>query len=264
LRPLPSSLVATGVGRGACHALPLESTLGALQGEQLGKNLKILVVEDDAPLREGLCDLLTGAGHEVEAVGDGQSAVDRGTLVHFDVILLDLMLPRLEGVEACRRLRTARPDVGILMLTARGAQRDRVSGLRAGADDYVTKPFAPDELLARLDALGRRMKMEAAPAERFEVDGCLLDLGRLSCERDGKRTNLTPREAGILRWLHLHRDRAVDRAELLERVWGVRGDLETRTVDASIVKLRRKIERDPASPTIVVSVQGVGYAWGIE
>jgi len=224
--------------------------------------MKILVVEDDASLREGLVDLLEGAGHEVEAVADGQSAVERGSAGSFDVVLLDLMLPRLEGVEACKLLRGTRPHLGILMLTARGAHRDRVRGLRAGADDYLPKPFAPDELLARLDAIGRRLCAATAEAERLEADGCLLDLGRLSCERDGLRSSLTPREAGILRWLHRHRDRAVSRSELLERVWGVRGDLETRTVDASIVKLRKRVERDPRRPCIVVSIQGVGYAWG--
>ena len=224
--------------------------------------MRILVVEDDASLREGLVDLLEGAGHAVDAVADGRAAVDRGSREPVDVVLLDLMLPRLEGVEACRLLRAARPHVGILMLTARGAHRDRVRGLRAGADDYLPKPFSPDELLARIEALGRRLCAATTEAERLEADGCLLDLGRLCCERDGRRSNLTPREAGILRWLYRHRERAVSRSELLERVWGVRGDLETRTVDASIVKLRKKVERDPRKPCIVVSVQGVGYAWG--
>ena len=137
-----------------------------------------------------------------------------------DLVLLDLALPRLDGVEVCRRLRMARPALPILILTARGSEEERVKGLSAGADDYLTKPFGTNELLARIDALRRRASIAPADAERVEIDGCLLDLGRCEAHRNGAAIALTPREVGILRWLHRHRTRAVSRAELLQTVWG--------------------------------------------
>jgi DNA-binding response OmpR family regulator len=225
-------------------------------------SLKILVVEDEPALREGLSDLLRGAGHAVEAVEDGLAAARRGVEGAHDLVLLDLMLPRLDGLEVCRQLRSARPELPILILTARGAEDETVRGLEAGADDYVVKPFGAKALLARIDALARRRTLASPAPETIEADGCRLDLGRCLARRDGQNLELTPREAGILRVLWLHRTRAVTRAELLERVWGSPGDLETRTVDMAIVKLRQKIERNPGSPAIVVTVKGVGYAWG--
>lgn len=223
--------------------------------------MKILVVEDEPMLREGLSDLLSGAGHEVTAVADGMIAVEKGRSEPFDLVLLDLMLPRLNGIEVCERLRVARPGLPILMLTARGAEDDKVAGLRAGADDYVTKPFGVKELLARIDALSRRVAGLPKEPELLEVDGCSFDLGRAEAARDGATIHLTAREVGVLRWLHRHRNRAVPRAELLEQVWGTIGTLQTRTVDMTIAKLRQKIERDPAQPRIIATVTGVGYAW---
>ena len=222
--------------------------------------MRILVVEDEASLRDGLVDLLTGDGHEVTAVGDGAAAVAAGIAERFDLVVLDVMLPRLDGIEVCRRLRAARPGAPILMLTALGSQSDKVRGLDEGADDYVTKPFSARELLARVRALGRRAPAEVA--DRLEVDGATIDLARLTVARGEARATLTPREAGMLRWLHRHRGRVVARAELLEQVFGMRGDLETRAVDMAIAVLRKKIERDPARPAIIVSVKGAGYAWG--
>jgi DNA-binding response OmpR family regulator len=222
--------------------------------------MRILVVEDEAALRDGLVDLFGGDGHDVVAVADGVAAVAVGVAEAFDVIVLDLMLPRLDGLEVCRRLRAARPGAPILLLTARGSEDDKVRGLGDGADDYVTKPFSARELLARVRALGRRAP--AAIDERIDVDGAVLDLARLRVVRDGALAALTPREVGMLRWLHRHRGRVVTRAELLERVWGMRGDLETRAVDMAVAVLRKKVERDPARPAIIVSVKGAGYAWG--
>src|SRR5262245_37986935 len=140
--------------------------------------MRILVVEDELLLRAGLVDLLEGAGHEVVAEADGAAGAERGVAEAFDMVLLDWMLPRLEGPEVCRRLRLARPALPVLMLTAKGDEVDKVVGLRAGADDYVTKPFSPRELLARLEAFERRIKASPAPAEVFEKDGCRFDLGR--------------------------------------------------------------------------------------
>lgn len=225
-------------------------------------DVKILVVEDEPVLREGLVDLLTTAGHRVEAVEDGQSALDRGSDPAFDLVLLDLMLPKLSGIEVCRRLRELRRSLPILILTARGSEDDKVEGLRAGADDYVTKPFGTRELLARVEAMGRRTSVGTEEPLLIEADGCRIDLGRCEAQRDGESVSLTAREAGILRWLFQHRTRAVQRAELLEHVWGYAGGLQTRTVDMTMANLRQKIERDPSQPKIVVTVKGVGYAWG--
>jgi DNA-binding response OmpR family regulator len=173
------------------------------------------------------------------------------------------MLPRLDGLEVCRRLRDLRPEVPILMLTARGSEDDKVGGLEAGADDYVTKPFSTRELVARIKALARRRRARDKPAQTIEADGCRIDLGLCKALRDGSDpASLTARETSILRRLYQHRGRAVSRAELLEVVWGARADLRTRTVDMTIANLRQKIERDPSAPRIVVTVTGVGYTWG--
>jgi DNA-binding response OmpR family regulator len=224
--------------------------------------MRLLVVEDDPVLRAGMVDLLRNAGHAVEVAADGIAAVKCGVDQSFDLVVLDLMLPRLDGIEVCRRLRRARPSLPIVMLTARGAEDDKVRGLKVGADDYVTKPFGPRELLARIDALARRLQTSPAEPEVLEVDGCRLDLGHCIAERGSRALPLTPREVGILRWLHRHRARAVSRAELLEHVWGVKAELETRTVDMAIANLRQKIERKAARPRIVRSVKGLGYVWG--
>lgn len=224
--------------------------------------MRILIVEDEPLLRDGLVDLLQGAGHQVEAAADGARGLDRGLNDAFDLVVLDLMLPQLDGMTVCKRLRQAKPQLPILMLTARCSEDDKVDGLAVGADDYVTKPFGTRELLARVDALGRRLAAQPTAPDLLEVDGCRFDLGRFSATRDGQTVSLTPREVGIVRYLRAHRARAVTRAELLESVWGMRGDLQTRTVDMAIVKLRQKVERDPAQPRIIVTVIGAGYGWG--
>jgi DNA-binding response OmpR family regulator len=225
--------------------------------------VRILIVEDEPALRQGLADLLAGEGHRVEAVADGEAALASGADPAVDLLILDLMLPGVDGFEVCRRLRELRPALPILMLTARGSEDDKVRGFAAGADDYVTKPFSIRELVARVKALQRRLRPAEEPELTFETDGCTFDLGRFEASRPAEASiPLTARESRILGWLYQHRTRAVSRAELLEMVWGTRGDLRTRTVDMTIANLRRKIERDPTDPRIVVTVAGVGYAWG--
>jgi two-component system response regulator RegX3 len=223
--------------------------------------VRILVVEDEPSLREGISDLLRGDGHTITAVGDGVAGVETGLADVFDLVVLDLMLPRLDGIGVCRKLRAARPGLTILMLTARGSEDDKVRGLGEGADDYVTKPFSARELLARVRALGRRAPV-AESLDALAVEGAVIDLARMVVTRDAQQTSLTPREVGIVRWLHRHKDRVVTRAELLEQVFGQRGDLQTRAVDMAIAVLRKKLERDPAKPELIVSVKGAGYAWG--
>ncbi|NVB84512.1 MAG: response regulator transcription factor [Kofleriaceae bacterium] len=222
--------------------------------------MRILVVEDEPALRDGIVDLLEGDGHDVTAVGDGMAGVEMGLRDPFELVVLDLMLPRLDGMEVCRRLRAARPGMPILMLTARGSEDDKVRGLVEGADDYVTKPFSARELLARVRVLGRRAPVSES-LDEVQVDGAVIDLARMTVVRGERRTALTPREVGIVRWLYRHQERVVSRAELLEQVFGQRGDLQTRSVDMAIAVLRKKVEADPANPTLIVSVKGAGYAW---
>jgi DNA-binding response OmpR family regulator len=223
--------------------------------------VRILLVEDEANLREGIVDLLEGDGHAVTAAGDGVTGVETGLREPFDLVVLDLMLPRLDGMEVCRRLRAARPGMPILMLTARGSEDDKVRGLVEGADDYVTKPFSARELLARVRVLGRRAP-SGESLDQVQVDGVVIDLSRMVVVRGNERITLTPREIGIVRWLYRHKHRVVSRTELLEQVFGRRGDLQTRAVDMAIAVLRKKLEADPAHPTLIVSVKGAGYAWG--
>ena len=223
-------------------------------------DVRVLVVEDEPSLRDGIVDLLAGDNHEVVAVGDGVAGVEAGLRDPFDLVVLDLMLPRLDGMEVCRRLRAARPGMPILMLTARGSEDDKVRGLMEGADDYVTKPFSARELLARVRALGRRAP-GGESLDEVQVEGVVIDLARMVVRRGDAHVALTPREVGIVRWLYRHQDRVVSRAELLEQVFGQRGDLQTRAVDMAIAVLRKKLEDDPAKPRLIVSVKGAGYAW---
>jgi DNA-binding response OmpR family regulator len=222
--------------------------------------VRILIVEDEPSLREGIVDLLAGDGHSIVAAGDGVEGLEAGLRELFDVVVLDLMLPRLDGMEVCRRLRAARPGMPILMLTARGSEDDKVRGLTEGADDYVTKPFSARELLARVRVLGRR-NAGTDSLDEVQLDGVVIDLARMTVTRGEQRVTLTPREVGIVRWLYQHKDRVVTRAELLEQVFGQRGDLQTRAVDMAIAVLRKKLEADPAKPTLIVSIKGAGYGW---
>jgi len=224
--------------------------------------MNILIVEDEPGLRTALTDLLTQAGHQVTAVGDGDSALVEGRNPNVALVLLDLMIPKRGGLTVCEILRRARPELFIVILTAKGAEDQKVEGLGRGADDYVTKPFGARELLARVAAFERRIADKPAESEELFADGCTFNLGRLTASRDGDEKILTAREAAILRFLFKQRARAVTRAELLENVWQTSGDLATRTVDMTIANLRQKIERDPAQPKIVVTVKGLGYAWG--
>ena len=224
--------------------------------------IRVLIVEDEPGLRRALVDLLTGAGHEAVGAADGAAAVERALASHFDLVLLDRMLPRLDGIEVARRLKARRPGLAIIMLTARGSEDDKVEGLQGGADDYMTKPFGARELLARVEAAERRIRATRPAVDRLVADGCDLDLGRHEARRAGESITLTAREVAILRLLHQHKLRAVSRGEFLEQIWDSPPDLDTRTVDMTIANLRQKIERNPAEPRIILTVKGVGYAWG--
>ncbi len=227
---------------------------------------RILVVEDEAHLAEGLVFNLEAEGHEVEAVGDGAAAAERlaGPESGFDLVVLDVMLPGLSGFEIARRTRASGNYVPILMLTAKDDAADVVRGIEEGADDYLTKPFKLDELLARSRALLRRRRWDGSgeddgvPSE-VRFGQVVVRFDRFEIETPEATHTLTPREAGLLRALVEREGEAVPRGELLESVWGLRPDTQTRVVDSFVVRLRRYVEEDPAKPKHIVSVRGHGY-----
>jgi DNA-binding response OmpR family regulator len=220
---------------------------------------RILVVDDDPTVAEVVVRYLEREGYTVESVGDGRAALDRAGTDVPDLVVLDLMLPGLDGLEVYRRLRRLAP-VPVIMLTARGDEDDRVVGLELGADDYVSKPFSPRELTARVKSVLRRAGgVTTAPGPgTVEADGLLIDLGAREVHVDGTLVTLTAREFDLLAFLARHPRRAFRREELLEVVWGYTyGD--TATVTVHIRRLREKIEGDPSSPVHLSTVWGVGY-----
>jgi two-component system response regulator RegX3 len=224
---------------------------------------RVLIVEDEPALAAGLSEALAFQGYACDVASDGPTGLSRALRGAYDVLLLDVMLPGMSGLEVLSRLRAQNCKVPTIVLTARGAEDDRVRGLEAGADDYVSKPFALAELIARVGAQVRRARMDRGDGETFECDGVAFDLGRLVADRDGEEIPLTPREADILRHLRAHAGNVVTRDEFLLEVWKYPTTrVETRTVDNTLAALRRKIERDAADPRIILTVRGKGYRWG--
>jgi DNA-binding response OmpR family regulator len=221
---------------------------------------RVLVVDDDLTVREVVVSYLRAAGHAVHEAGDGVEALRAMRSEPADLVVLDLMMPGMDGLEVCRRLRAA-GDVPIIMLTALGAEVDRVVGLESGADDYVTKPFSPRELVLRVEALLRRVGEQAKPQSGNVTDGDLVvDSGRHEASLDGVPLALTSREFDLLRFLVSNPGTAYSRDELLQHVWGWSfGDQSTVTVH--VRRLREKVERDPKRPSRLVTVWGVGYRW---
>jgi DNA-binding response OmpR family regulator len=225
---------------------------------------RILVVDDDPNVADVVSRYLRRDGFEVETVADGRVAVERALADPPDLVVLDLMLPGLSGLEVCRRLRALAP-VPVIMLTARGDESDRVIGLELGADDYVAKPFSPKELVARVRAVLRRATGPLAPpppgASRVFVDGDLhVDVAARQARLRGEVVMLTARELELLVFLMRNPHRAFRREDLLQHVWGSRhGD--TSTITVHVRRLREKIEPDPSNPTRITTAWGVGYRW---
>jgi DNA-binding response OmpR family regulator len=226
---------------------------------------KILVVEDDAPIREALTYNLGREGYEVHAVGDGVAALKAARSAPPDLVVLDLMLPELDGFDVTRTLRKE-SNVPILMLTARDDEIDRVLGLELGADDYLTKPFSMRELLARVKAMLRRAKIGETEAAAPKAENKLLasgnleiDLTRHEAHLDGKVLELKPKEFDLLLFLMQNRGQAFSRDQLLERVWGWEFSGGSRTVDVHVRWLRSKVEKDPEQPVRIITVRGLGY-----
>ncbi len=222
---------------------------------------KILVVEDERPIRDGLTDLLVFHGYQVNAVGDGPSGLKAALSGQYCLVLLDVMLPGLDGFSVCEKIRRALPDQPVIMLTARSQDDDVITGLKLGADDYIAKPFSVTQLVLRVQAVLRRT-MPAVDHQQISLVGdCCIDPLNLAATVDGQSVTFTRREMEVIQYLARHAERPVAREELLHRVWGYARDLqiETRTVDIHMAKIRRKIELDPATPTRLITIRGAGY-----
>ena len=222
----------------------------------------ILVIEDEQAIRRGLVDGLCHAGHRVLEAGDGKKGLSIATTAEVDLILLDVMLPGLNGFEVLKRLRQTHPLLPVILLTARGDEADRVEGFRRGADDYVVKPFSVAELHARIQAILRRSRHQTIHQQTIRYDQLLIDLNRQCLQVDDQAVaELSGQETALLSKLADHQDRAVTREELLEDVWGIElSGAETRAVDMLIKRLRHKLcTACPGSEALIATVRGTGY-----
>jgi two-component system alkaline phosphatase synthesis response regulator PhoP len=222
----------------------------------------VLFVEDEEALQMTVGDRLRNEGYAVDYAGNGDEGFEKATQLPFDLIILDVMLPKRDGFDVCKGIRDAGLITPILMLTARGQTGDKVGGLKIGADDYVTKPFNMLELMARVEALMRRAPIRPAAQTItgiVEFGSIRVDLLGTEAARDGKPVNLSAREFQLLRYLIEHRGATLSREELLKQVWGYSADMYTRTVDVHVASLRQKLEDDPKQPKFIQTVQGFGY-----
>ncbi len=223
-------------------------------------NSRILLVEDEPGLVLTLTDLLSAEGYDVETASDGASGLAKARENRFDLVILDVMLPRMSGFDVCKELRQGGTDVAILMLTARSQLVDRVVGLKLGADDYLTKPFEPSELLARAEALLRRVNKEKlTPVLRYEFGDVQIDFEHGEVTREGAPVTLASKELQLLRYMVDRRDKVISRDELLKNVWEYQPTVSSRTVDVHVAWLRQKLEPNPQMPRHFHTVRGVGY-----
>ena len=221
---------------------------------------RVLLVEDEAGLRLTLTDRLTSEGYQVDTASDGEAGLRRASSGAFDLIVLDVMLPRMNGFDVCREVRRCGVDAPVLMLTARGQMVDKVVGLKLGADDYLTKPFEMPELMARLEALLRRRRSAAQPGgDAYRFGDVVVDFRRAEVTRGGTRVDLSALELKLLRHFIEHRGAALSRDALLSDVWGYDEMPLTRTVDVHVAGLRQKIETNPRVPEFILTVHGLGY-----
>ena len=220
---------------------------------------RILLIEDEPGLVLTLTDRLAREGYAVESSTDGESGLERAAREPFDLVLLDVMLPRLGGFDVLKELRRRNVETPVIMLTARGQVVDRVVGLKLGADDYVTKPFEMVELLARIEAKLRRAPASPHPSEGYQFGNVRIDFRRAEVTRDGEPMELSAREFQLLKYFIEHRGATLTREELLNEVWGYNAMPSTRTVDVHVAWLRQKIEPNPRHPQFVITVHGMGY-----
>ena len=227
----------------------------------MDRQIRILIVEDEEAIREGLIDVLVFHGYEVDSAATGPEGLEKALTGKYDLVLLDIMLPGIDGYEICNQVREVDRDQPIIMLTAKTADEEIIHGLKLGADDYVAKPFSIQQLVLRVEAVLRRSQVGREQASTLSLGDVTIDMDNLSGSNGKDEIAFTRREIEILAYLATHSKRPVSREELLSKVWGyARGiDLETRTVDIHIAKLRRKIEADPKEPARLITVRGAGY-----
>ncbi len=221
--------------------------------------IKILLVEDEPAMQLGLKDNLELESYQVEIAGDGELGLLKIKENTYDLILLDVMLPKLSGFDVCKKARAAGITTPIILLTARGEEIDKILGLELGADDYITKPFSVRELLARIKAMLRRSSGVAKPSQSVIIGRLKLDFVTFQAFEGDTEVRLSHKEFEILSFLHQHKNQVVSRYDLLEKVWGYDEQPTTRTVDNFIVRLRHKIEINPNQPKIILTVHGSGY-----
>ena len=220
---------------------------------------RILLIEDEPGIVLTLTDRLVREGYSVESAVDGEAGLERATRDAFDLLLLDLMLPRMSGFDVCRELRRRGIETPVIMLTARGQVMDKVAGLKLGADDYVTKPFDMAELLARVEAHLRRAPAALHPTEGYAFGDVRVDLRKAEALREGAPLELSAREFQLLRYFIEHRGATLTREELLNEVWGYHSMPSTRTVDVHVAWLRQKVEPNPRHPQFILTIHGMGY-----
>ena len=220
---------------------------------------RLLLIEDEPGLVLTLRDRLTREGYSVETSGDGESGLERAARGAFDLVLLDVMLPRLNGFDVLRELRKRGVETPVIMLTAKGQVVDKVAGLKLGADDYVTKPFEMVELLARIEAKLRRAPVNPHPSEGYQFGDVRVDFPRAEVTRAGAPLDLSAREFQLLKYFIEHRGATLTREELLNEVWGYNSMPSTRTVDVHVAWLRQKIEPNARHPQFILTVHGMGY-----
>ena len=220
---------------------------------------RILIIEDELPMRRALEDVLAAEGYRVLTAGDGESGLRRAIEEKPDLILLDVMMPKLDGYAVCAELRRLSNPVPILMLPAKGQVEDRVQGLDVGADDYMVKPFSTDELLARVRAMLRRIQRQSKAPTRLVLGEAHIDLVKQTATRGRKVLHLTAKEFAMLRLMAQSPGEPVSRERFLDAVWGYTAFPTTRTVDNHIASLRSKLERDPDAPRWIITLHGVGY-----
>lgn len=221
---------------------------------------RILLVEDEPGLALTVSDLLSGEGYEVELAADGEEGLNKASREDFQLVILDVMLPRRDGFEVCRLLRQNGVDVAVLMLTAKTQVADRVVGLKLGADDYLTKPFDPAELLARVEALLRRVSKDSRNGvQHIEFGDIAIDFDREQVLKKGEPVSMAGKELQLLRYLIEQRGRVVPREEILRKVWNYNAEISSRTVDVHVAWLRQKLEDEPQSPKHIHTMRGKGY-----
>ena len=220
---------------------------------------RILLIEDEPGIVLTLTDRLTREGYSVDSATDGESGLERATNDAFDLLLLDLMLPRMSGFDVCKELRKRGIETPVIILTARGQVVDKVVGLKLGADDYVTKPFEMAELLARVEANLRRTPASPHPTEGYAFGDVRVDFRKAEATRDGAPLELSAREFQLLKYFVEHRGATLTREELLNEVWGYNSMPSTRTVDVHVAWLRQKIEPNAKHPQFILTIHGMGY-----